>query len=102
MDHVLLSYVAMLGKLVMFPQTHYVRLAPRKSENYLESWRRVVKSIDPSFTDDPLIVPNSVYKGQLAVLKELFNPDKKIVSASRIALIERWGKFLSEKAFDDN
>lgn len=94
LDHVVLAYIARLGKMKLYPYCNYIRIDPRETSSKEENWRRVVKACDPALPQDPKIVPLTVFKGQKAIMDELAatpETDNTVLKKAFETLMTVWG-----------
>lgn len=94
LDHVVLAYIASLGKMKLYPFCNYIRLDPRESQSKEDAWKRVVKACDPTLPPDPKIVPLTVFKGQKTIMDELAarpETDASVLKTAYETLMYIWG-----------
>lgn len=97
-DHVILAYVALHGKMALSPFCNYIRIDPREKASKDENWKRVIIASDPNLPVDPRLVPMAVFKGQKAILDKLDgmpNVSKDVLKSAYQALLQIWGKYIS-------
>lgn len=99
MDHVLLSDIAVMGKMVLQKETRYTRMDPdRDFQNVMDRWLHVVRCC-PNLPEDPTLVPKSIYQGSMLIIDELeknMPVNRRFIELSREAIQARWGEYFQQ------
>lgn len=100
MDHVVLSDVAVMGKMVLQKNTRYIRVDPdRDSSDIMKQWLRVIRAYQ-NLPKDPTLVPKSIYQGSMRLIDELEKSmpvRNRFIELSREAIQDRWGAYFQQR-----